>query len=413
MIEQLPSPMNDPQPTGGSGGTQKIVSDYAVANLVVEVVPVKVVNWPSMFGKGPPALPSSATRGLGSGQNSQSDAAFVRVINSEPIKVVLTGNDKSNSVLGSNKPGTGVESLYKTLGNSSKKQADGIASLYKSVSGGGAGAGSLGAEAASLSRAAGALAPAALALLPVAIGLQAITPMLGAIKGGFDSGVQRGAGTSVLGKAAEALGVSFGVILLPAVVKVGGALLGMAEYVSKEVAPAMQKWVGKLASTFGGTDEKTGEKKNGILGSVLNADVNKYNPQEFLIRNANPFSLILQGLGKAGIINKQTPVTPGQLITKIAGSAFKAAGGNVAEITGKVNSYESKGEKDFLESLKKSLAPQASYQGIADVRQQAQLAALNEDPIERRNKEELYKFLQAMPDTIKQIASNTKPQGTA
>jgi hypothetical protein len=36
---------------------------------------------------------------------------------------------------------------------------------------------------------------------------------------------------------------------------------------------------------------------------------------------------------------------------------------------------------------------QASYHGIADVRQQAQLAALNQDPVERRVRELMLKAL--------------------
>jgi hypothetical protein len=80
----------------------------------------------------------------------------------------------------------------------------------------------------------------------------------------------------------------------------------------------------------------------------------------------------------------------------------------------KFDEDKQKSTTELATYLQRTLGTQASYSGVADVRDQAQLAALNQDPLEAQIKktllEAMTKLIEDIGPNIQKTAENTTPK---
>lgn len=190
--------------------------------------------------------------------------------------------------------------------------------------------------------AASTFAPAALALAPVLAGFtEVVSPLLGAAHGGFQTGMHKNSGAEALGKSFEFLGQAVGLMMLPAVLEFAGAAKTAADELNEN--KGLQDKISAGAGPAWWGRERRDRIGNRILGPIWRE-------------------------GK-----RQT-------------------GADEAERKSLQN------ELKLITAMKQSVGGvQPSYQGVADVRSQAQLAAL-QSPLER--------------ELLKQILDNLTVQET-
>src|SRR5262245_4862269 len=183
-----------------------------------------------------------------------------------------------------------------------------------------------------------------------------IDPFIGAAKGGFDAGIQKGAGSEVLGKSFQVLGVAIGGHLLPVVIRFAAAAGAAADALDR-----YPKLIGDLIS--GG-----GARGGAGVGSAFGR-----------ARSAGGFGRNLAGV----------EVFPG---IRLGGAGVGKVGGMFGKEAGEA--YP-EALRDVLTELRNSLGlGQAGVHGISDIRQQAQQAALGQSPLERRVREMALKWLE-------------------
>ncbi len=200
-----------------------------------------------------------------------------------------------------------------------------------------------------------------------------VAPITSAIKGGFQSGVSGGMGSGTLGKSFEILGTVVGIQLLPAMIRLGGIALSLADIWQKVFDRAKY-----LLSKIPGSGIESGGSSPGLWTRA-------------------------QGIGDKFF-----------RAIGISGPKIREAmtGMDSSKINAKLDSGELGGMEAFRKSLLLSTGSQSSYYGIADIREQAQLAALNQDPLEAKRNQLIIDALTKMPDLVKaseETAKNTAP----
>lgn len=213
-----------------------------------------------------------------------------------------------------------------------------------------------------------------------------IDPLLGAARGGFNQGFARGAGTEVLGKSFEAVGTAIGVTLLPTVIKVSAAALGMATMLDK-ASDGLERLYNALPDLPGG-----GKNGDGLIASGfgLGDKLEKINPNAWL--------------GKLSGSLGGFDFSPSGIRKKVFGADDK-------KVFADANKAEREALPLVLQSLRNSIGGQATRMGVADVREQAQQAALQQDPIEAKLKQMLLEKLEKYELGLNAIATNTEPKG--
>ena len=377
--------MNLPNPLGTT------TNDFAMVDVVDTVVSVKVINWPAatipgIIGKTattplPPPLPRGAVPPPLPGQSFQlhsppplpqdrPDVLKVKVMNQSPVPVTLA----SGSI-------TGVGKAVNKPGPINVPKAGGGLELV-----------------AGLGKVAGALFSLSMLMVPFNA---TFAQLIGAVHGGVSSGFGKGSGADVLGNAASALGVALGVNVLPAVIELSAELLELAEDFT--ITNRSIREFRKDGKQMGDTFDNSGKKINRGEGDTRDwLDMFDDWTDRFAERNNFWHSQEKKDAMKrkpAGDANK--PPTPPLNETPEEKAARERS------------QRRDKFKSMVVQSLEASLGPQAGYHGVADVRQQAQLAAM-EDPIVRMSRTMIVEMLQDWKanggaKNVQNIANNTKP----
>lgn len=206
-----------------------------------------------------------------------------------------------------------------------------------------------------------------------------VDPLLGAAKGGFDSGVGKGAGTEALGKSFEVLGTAVGLVMLPAVLKVSAAAMTLAGI--------FDQWADSKAGRVMGTSglDVAGQLAGGKPGEGSLTSVERLREKGIGLIEKNPF------FGKAyGKYVDKTGMRPDVSATA------KAEDSNL---------------RDLMQMMRNSVGGMASRMGVADVRDQAQQAALQQDPIEAKLKQMLLTKLENFDKSLTNIDKHVAPPG--
>lgn len=185
-------------------------------------------------------------------------------------------------------------------------------------------------------------------------------------------------GMQLLGTGVQLLASVFAPILLPLTVLFAAGLVAASEVLYGELAPAMEvffnlifgigipvmEWfitslseaIGAVAdfadTLFGATEEDQAEKRE-VFNELAQSD--------------NPFFAATGGIGLMALGDEGMPKSSETETTEADNSSpFQSA------------------LRDVMRSLRMSIGPRAQISGISDVGRQAQLAALNQDPLEAR-----------------------------
>jgi hypothetical protein len=206
-----------------------------------------------------------------------------------------------------------------------------------------------------------------------------IDPILGAAKGGFDRGIARGAGVETLGKTFEVLGVTVGVMLLPAVIQLATEALTLSNIFKDFADSPGGKWMLKMSGA------------GGVPGTG----------------GASPLTTMLAG--REAILQKIDKLP-------IIGEKFSEVTKNLGirpDIT-KTLERDKTNMAKVLQAMLESQGAKASFVGLTDIREQAQLAAM-QSPLEREMQnlqiEYLRKFINQTAGDIAETAKNTRPPG--
>lgn len=197
-----------------------------------------------------------------------------------------------------------------------------------------------------------------------------IDPILGAAKGGFDRGVEKGAGTEVVGRAFEHLGMTVGLMLLPATVQLAATALAVAE-TFKEWKPLLEATMPALRLIAGGP-QGVASKGMALAGRAI-----------------DPFGML--------------PAERRQKIVEF-GNPFAQFAGGVAK-------KEPKAMDTILRLLEMSQGAKPGFVGVTDIRAQAQMAAM-QDPLEAEARKEMLEMIREIRGNatladVKKIATNT------
>lgn len=388
-MANLPSPLGESM----TGGSNPAGDTFSIVDIATEPIKVTVVNWPPTLGvspagtslgssKLPPPLPTTPIPPPLPGQSfalnsppllpqDRADVLKVKVMNQSPMPVMLTGGSITGIGKQVNKPGP----------------------LNVPKGGGGGGTSliaGLGAAAAGFFTAAKLMEP-----FNATIG-----SLIESVKGGVAGGFTKGAGGEVLGKAATALGVALGVNLLPQIIETSAAMIDLADDFTKTNRNIRQ--FRKEGQMMGDTFNNAGEKINRGEGDTRSW-LDMLDDWSDRVAERNDF---FGGLVR-GSRKKSGP----------AGEAAKGPDGRpLPETAEEKAAREKRAKREKMEgmiyqSIQSSLGPQASYQGVADVRQQAQLAAM-EDPINRMIRDMAVEALndwKKRREDVTRSANNTAP----
>lgn len=398
----LPNPLGEPT-TSTTMNSSPAGDQFAIVDVVTATVPVRVINWPPHFLAAPVSPPKSSTSPAGTVKPAANTPPItpVRLINTNAIDVRVMNFPGVPPPLPGLRPTAtppplpgrpeprGLQSIFDSM---PKKMADvfgrsgqagrWVESFASKFTGGGA-------TGSAIAGSAG-LAVAGVGMVLDKVKSVFIDPLVSAAQGGFQAGVSHGSGIEVLGKSAMVLGVSLGVFMLPAVLRVSAALVGLSTQVEEIKRNFTQ--LSRVLAPFA---------THGVEGGAGD-----------LFNLFMPFASRAAGIKKSdGILGAGSKaVTAGGPL----GSMFKAfTGKDLLGDPQKLKKAEQNAFADVVASLRQSMGPPAGYHGIADVRQAAQLAAL-EDPLERRMRDLMVKELEKMQGGdwltwISQIAQNTKP----
>ncbi len=218
---------------------------------------------------------------------------------------------------------------------------------------------------------------------------------------------QANSGMGVFGKAVSVLGATLAPVLLPVFALLSAAILTVSDYIWSKLLPALggfYDWVIKFGVPLG-KDVAAGAEQ-GVSGIGKALDFVSKTPSEVATGQKRPeedTSRTLSFFEKIRVL-----VSPNKVdtIKRIAEEKVEANGGGSAS-GGKnpdgtpkpsIGQNFSANMRDVIKSLAMSFGPKASYASLGDVGKQAQLAALNADPIEM-------KAAQRIIDTFKEWAA--------
>jgi len=236
----------------------------------------------------------------------------------------------------------------------------------------------------------------------------AVGQVLGAVAGKFGAvvgtlGILAAAvaapvsGLQVFGQAVKTIGTALAPILLPISTLMSTAALAFSEIITGALAPVMEEWFELILTNGISAIEFLIDVVQGLTQALQ--DLWDSVPEADDQQSADVAANFRDGLRAFGL--------PEEVVGKIAptiGAETRVAGGGAAEeddsgASGAVR----RGLADTLKSLRMSMGPRASMSSLTSVGNQAQLAALNSDPIEAR----MLKVQQDMLDKLERVANNT------
>ncbi len=340
-----------------------------------------------MFGSGYGSGIGSSGGGSGQPSGDQllvsvvAEVVPVRLVMNQPIKVQVVnfpGVPPPLPGLSAEPYVPGLPRRMKPAGNA--KPGLDLTSALPLVPGGGMMAGILGA--------AGPVGAVVAAVTPLIAAIDSLVmPLVSAVKNGFQSGMQSGMGTGVLSKSFEVLGTVVGVQLLPVVIRLAALGLQLAD-TFKSIDDAAHKWGATIDNFTARFGLNTGFNQMGINGPFGSN------------RMPGPMGALqglAGGLGRFGIF----------------GMAARATGINTQQMANVAQQKDEGAMGLVRESMLRSIGGSASYYGIADIREQLQLTALNQDPLEAKRKQlEIDALMNALPALVKaseETAKNTAP----
>lgn len=248
---------------------------------------------------------------------------------------------------------------------------------------------------------------------------------------------QTGSGMGVFQKSIQLMAASLAPIVLPVFMTLAAGLMTLSDIIWNKINPALgdfYSWAIKFG--LGQAEKKLGDAKDvvdlaGVVRGLTRGDApNVADMPRMLdaaVRNIDPsgtvasfmrnvggsndlmnwtarrfgFDNFQQGAGAAGL---QTG--SGGLI----GPAVSAATGSTASPATSLADALRGNMQDAIESLKRSMGVRATYSGLEDVGKQAQLAALNADPIEMRAAQRVIEAIQQFQEAFDRAAGQPVPQ---
>lgn len=217
-----------------------------------------------------------------------------------------------------------------------------------------------------------------------------IDPLVGAAKGGFQAGITKGSGAEALGESFKLLGVGLGALLLPTVIRLSAAAIGLAGTFDQ-----MDNTL--LGSTVGSNPGMdllgylTGNQGGGWLESATRAGSGQGTAAGDVIAGID------EKLGGLGLPQYLRPSAP---LIAMTGKGFGQADA--------VGQKEKSALADVVTYLKQSVTPPAQTLGVADVRAAVQAAALNRDPLEERARQAVVKGIEDAVGHLRDINASTK-----
>ena len=221
-------------------------------------------------------------------------------------------------------------------------------------------------------------------------------------------------GFSVLGTAVKALGAVLAPILLPVVVLVATALLELSRTLWAELQPRLKDWYEAVVSAIPAVLEfvRAVARAAGVLWDFGKSAVQSVrdmfrDPAKALKDTfAAPGKAIADKAAKDSLAPGMVGIIQGLIPDIVNPPPGKSKGGVGAD----GESKDGPGPSSFdlvIQSLEKSLGGKASFGGISQAAKNAQLAALNTDPIEAQT---LRVMLQSLNE-LKTIAAAQRAKG--
>ncbi len=235
---------------------------------------------------------------------------------------------------------------------------------------------------------------------------------------------QTNSGMGVFQKAVNVLGATLAPVLLPVFALLAAGVLSVSDIIWNRLAPALGKMY-EWALKFGipTVEKKVEDIDRGASGIGDIVDFHK-DPGKFLRefsqspgKKADTITGGLRQLDPSGIlgyIEDHVTGKPSQAYKGIKGTEApdvarereKAAASGVPSIGQSLKSNL----QDVVKSLALSMAPKASYTGLAEVGKQAQLAALNVDPIEMKAAQRVVASIQELQRVIEENNQKKEPK---
>lgn len=229
---------------------------------------------------------------------------------------------------------------------------------------------------------------------------------------------QTNSGVGVFGKAVNVIGATLAPLLLPVFALLAAGLLSMSDIIWSKLLPALgdfYKWVLKVGvpaveSQLADAEDKI-DTVTAIKNFITKGEAPKAADVPRMAFASVPGANQLADIGKW--IGKQVGVDVPELPRGSATFRKPGDGGENKDGTPQTNpdgtpkktfgSLMSENFDKVIKSLAMSMGPKAAYSGIAEAGKQAQLAALNQDPIEaqqlrimQQSLEELQKVVGAL-----------------
>ena len=227
----------------------------------------------------------------------------------------------------------------------------------------------------------------------VALKFGAVVGTLGVLATALSAPVS---GLQVFGQAVKTIGTALAPILLPISTLMSTAALAFSEVITGALAPVMEDWFELILTNgisaiefFIEVIQGATEALQDLWDAIPESDDN----QSAEVAGSYRESLRMFGL-------------PDEVVDKLAptiGAESRVAGGGTGDEESSAASAVRRGLGDTLRSLRMSMGPRASTSSLTSVGNQAQLAALNSDPIEAR----MLKVQQDMLAKLERVANNT------
>lgn len=204
---------------------------------------------------------------------------------------------------------------------------------------------------------------------------------------------QTNSGVGVFGKAVNVLGATLAPLLLPVFAMLAAGVLSVADMLWSKLLPALGKFY-EWALKFGipAAEEAVGKAEDTIdTGVAAKNLVTKGEAPK--IEDVPRMAKQLLPPGADFILRNLDQTIPAQIAKQFTGAEPKipesprgtaAFGGETETGKPKLGELFSQNMRDVIRSLAMSMGPKASYVGLGEVGKQAQLAALNADPIEMK-----------------------------
>lgn len=247
---------------------------------------------------------------------------------------------------------------------------------------------------------------------------------------------QAGSGLGVFQSAINVLAATLAPIVLPAFVLLATALVAASDQIQAQILPALASWykllmeeglpiVTKFAKAVGEAAEALAYLTKNTPGQI--AEDAKNDPAKAAQRASSILDFsgsnraindFLGGFSLPGLLGKAAPhvveaATGIKLNSEPAGGDVAQAGeaksparpGEAPDAKPNANAVVNRALQDVMKSLQMSVGPKASFGSLSEVGKQAQLAALNLDPLEQRAKEATIKALGVLQDIAGKVGA--------